>query len=81
MPQVEENEDAEPVGEVSDPVGAFTALALQCGLIKEGASIDKKTMAFAWGVVDLCASIGDAYGSDSEGGNAGEHIRARYHSD
>lgn len=29
-------------------------------------------------VVDLCTTIGDAYGDGEAGGNAGEHIRAEY---
>jgi len=75
-----ENEDEDPVGEqhapARDPHDAFRAIAERVGLVEAGEQLDPRLLAFATGVVDLCATIGDAYGDEDAGGNAGEHIRA-----
>ena len=73
-----ENEDDDPVGAppARDPRAAFTAIAVDLGLITPGQDLDDLQMAFATRVVELCASIGDRYGDGEAGGNAGEHIRA-----
>ncbi|MDR6886166.1 MULTISPECIES: hypothetical protein [Variovorax] len=60
-----------------DPEGAFTDLAADLGIIKPGDRLDDVQMEFAYGVVDLCAAIGDRYG-DKAYGNAGDHIRSVY---
>jgi len=62
---------------VRDPLGAFTTLAAENGLIKAGDKLDQNLVDFAYGVVALCARIGDGYG-DPDFQNAGEHIRAVY---
>lgn len=62
---------------VRDPVGAFTALAVENGLIKAGDKLDQNLVDYAYGVAALCAKIGDGYG-DPDFANAGEHIRALY---
>jgi len=74
-----ENEDDDPVGEAPpprDPVAVFTRLAVKHGLIRDGDKLDQNVVDFATSIVDVCASIGDAYGDSEAGGNAGEHIRA-----
>ena len=58
-----------------DPLGAFTALAVENGIIKAGDKPDQNLVDYAYGVVALCAKIGDRYG-DPDFRNAGEHIRA-----
>ena len=75
-----ENEDDDPVGAppVSDPRRDFTRLAIEHGLIRAGDKLDQNMMGWAFAIVELCASIGDGYGSDETGGNASEHIRAAY---
>ncbi|MDR6890903.1 MULTISPECIES: hypothetical protein [Variovorax] len=60
-----------------NPEGAFTALAAELGIIKRGDRLDDVQMEFAYGVVDLCAAIGDQY-SDKAYGSAGDHIRSVY---
>ncbi|MDP9991948.1 hypothetical protein J2W28_000976 [Variovorax boronicumulans] len=62
---------------VRDPLGAFTALAVENGIIKAGDKPDQNLVDYAYGVVALCAKIGDGYG-DPDFRNAGEHIRAVY---
>lgn len=62
---------------VRDPLGAFTALAAEHGIIKAGDKLDQNLVDYAYGVVALCAKIGDGYG-DPDFQNAGEHIRAVY---
>jgi len=62
---------------VRDPEAAFTDLAAELGIIKRGDRLDDVQMEFAYGVVELCAAIGDHYGDRSHA-NAGEHIRALY---
>lgn len=69
--------DGEPQEQPRDPEAAFTDLAAELGIIKRGDRLDDVQVEFAYGVVDLCAAIGDAYG-DKAYGNAGEHIRAVY---
>jgi len=75
-----ENEDDEPVGEMHplarDPHDAFRAIAERGALIRVGAPLDQNLLDFASGVVEFCASIGDRYGDNEAGDNAGEHIRA-----
>ena len=61
---------------VRDPVGAYTNLAAEIGIIKRGDRLDDRLMEFAFGVAELCASVGDHY-NDVEG-NAGDHIRSLY---
>ncbi|CAN7329742.1 hypothetical protein [Variovorax paradoxus] len=61
----------------SDPELQFAALAAELGIIKPGDKLDQMQIDFAYGVAELCASIGDRYGDPSDG-NAGEHIRAVY---
>ena len=70
-----ENEDADPV-EAVDPVATYTRLAIRCGVIRAGETLDQRMIEFAASLVDECASIGDAYGDGEAGGNAGEHIRS-----
>jgi len=67
----------EPEDRVRDPEGAFTDLAAALGIIKRGDRLDEVQMEFAYGVVDLCAAIGDRY-VDKAYGNAGDHIRSLY---
>ena len=67
----------EPEDRVRDPEGAFTELAAELGIIKPGDRLDDVQVEFAYGVVDLCAAIGDRYG-DKAYGNAGDHIRSVY---
>ena len=75
-----ENEDNDPVGAARpDPRAVFNALAAKHGLIKPGDKLDTNIIAFAIGVVDLCAGIADGYGDAESGGNAGEHIRAQFY--
>ena len=62
---------------VRDPEVHFAALAAELGIIKPGDRLDDVQMEFAYGVVDLCATIGDRYG-DKAYGNAGDHIRSVY---
>ena len=69
--------DGEPEEQDRDPEAAFTDLAAELGIIKRGDRLDDKQMDFAYGVVELCAAIGDRYGDPSDG-NAGDHIRAVY---
>lgn len=74
-----ENEDADPVGGPrADARAAFTELAVEHGLIRPGDKLDQNVVDFAMSIVELCASIGDDYGDDSCGGNAGERIRAEF---
>ncbi|RYE72314.1 MAG: hypothetical protein EOO81_03690 [Oxalobacteraceae bacterium] len=60
-----------------DPRAMFTALAVKHGLIRDGDKLDQNMVDFATDIVGACADIGDEYGDDEAGGNAGEHIRAR----
>ncbi|MGJ7553050.1 hypothetical protein ACSFBI_03570 [Variovorax sp. RB3P1] len=60
---------------VRNPLSAFTALAVENSLIKAGDKPDQNLVDYAYGVVALCAKIGDRYG-DPDFRNAGEHIRA-----
>jgi hypothetical protein len=69
--------DARHQNRVRDPLGAFTALAAEHGIIKAGDKLDQNLVDFAYEVVALCAKIGDGYG-DPDFRNAGEHIRAVY---
>lgn len=70
-----ENEDLDPVGDAfANPRAAYYAAAVKAGLIREGDPLDQNLVDYAHSIVELCASIGDAYTGD--GGNAGEHIRA-----
>jgi hypothetical protein len=70
-----EDEDLDPVGQKPrDPEAAFREIAERVGLIRPGDPMDQTARDFAYGVVELCASIGDLYTDD--GANAGEHIRA-----
>ena len=71
------NSYPEPEDRVRDPEGAFAELAAELGIIKRGDRLDDVQMEFAYGVVDLCAAIGDRYG-DKAYGNAGDHIRSVY---
>lgn len=71
------NSYPEPEDRVRDPVAAFTDLAADLGIIKRGDRLDEVQMEFAYGVVGLCATVGDAYG-DKAYGNAGDHIRSLY---
>lgn len=64
-----------------DPVRRFTELAAARGLIRPGDKLDKNMVDFAHDVAELAACIGDAYGDDATGGNAGEHIRAELGAD
>lgn len=67
----------EPEDRVRDPVAAFTDLAAELGIIKRGDRLDEVQIDFAFGVVGLCAAVGDHYGDPSDG-NAGDHIRSLY---
>lgn len=69
--------DDELEDRVRDAEGAFTDLAAELGIIKHGDRLDDVQKEFAYGVVDLCAAIGDRYG-DKAYGNAGDHIRSVY---
>ena len=60
-----------------DPEVVFASLAAELGIIKPGDKLDQMQIDFAYGVAELCASIGDRYGDPCDG-NAGEHIRAVY---
>ena len=60
-----------------DPEVVFASLAAELGIIKAGDKLDQMQIDFAFGVAELCASIGDRYGDPCDG-NAGEHIRAVY---
>lgn len=67
----------QPEDRVRDPEAAFAELAAELGIIKRGDRLDQVQIDFAYGVVDLCAAVGDGYG-DKAYGNAGDHIRAVY---
>ena len=67
----------EPEQLVRDPEANFTALAAELGLIKAGDRLDQMHTAFAHGIAELCAAVGDGYG-DSASVSAGQHIRALY---
>lgn len=71
--------DHDPMAQcpVHDPEAQFAVLAAQLGIIKPGDRLDQMQIDFAYGVAELCASIGDRYGDPCDG-NAGEHIRAVY---
>lgn len=72
-----ENEDDDPVGPApADPIGVYTELAVQAGLVRPGDGLDQNLVDFAAAIVSRCAGIGDGYGDGEAGGNAGEHIRA-----
>ncbi|MDN4590255.1 hypothetical protein DBA29_17330 [Xenophilus aerolatus] len=76
-----ENEDDDPVGPApapADPIGVYTELAVQTGLVRPGDKLDQNLIDFAAALVDRCARVGDRYGDGEAGGNAGEHIRAEY---
>jgi len=71
--------DAAPAFEFTqrDPEVVFAALAAELGIVKPGDRLDQMQIDFAYGVAELCASIGDRYGDPCDD-NAGEHIRAVY---
>jgi len=56
-----------------DPRARFTEAAVRHGLIRPGDKLDQN---LATDIIGMCADIGDHYGDDEAGGNAGEHIRA-----
>ncbi|MES2251528.1 MAG: hypothetical protein V4645_29960 [Pseudomonadota bacterium] len=62
---------------VRDPVNIFTALAAEKGLIKPGDKLDQRMLDYAYGIVGLCAKVGDGYG-DPARATAGHHLRAVY---
>ena len=63
--------------EARDPEAAFQRLAVDADLLPPGALLTPALRAFAFGIVELCASVGDRYSEGIEG-HAGEHIRALY---
>lgn len=74
-----EDEDADPVGPAPrDPRQVFTALAVKCGVIKDGDKLDQNVFDLCTAVVGLCAAISNLYGDGEAGGNAGEHIITEY---
>ena len=64
----------EPEELVREPEAIYGALAAELGIIKAGDKLDDVQLDFAFGVAELCASIGDRYRDDY--GSAGDHIRA-----
>jgi hypothetical protein len=74
-----EHENDEPVGwQTLDPHVVFSEAAMKAGLIRRGDLVNQNLIDFAHAVVEMCASIGDGYGDEEAGANAGEHIRAIY---
>ncbi|MBB1599466.1 hypothetical protein [Variovorax sp. UMC13] len=75
-----ENEYSEHVGRVDldlDPVANFTALAVQCGLIRSGDKLDQNVLDLCAGVVSLCAGVADEYENPScPEDTVGDHLRA-----
>lgn len=72
-----EDEDIDPVGPTpADPIGVYTELAVQAGLVRPGDKLDQNLIDFASALVERCASIGDAYTLPDNEACAGEHIRA-----
>lgn len=75
-----ENEDGDPIGRVDldlSPVAKFTALAVQCGLIRPGDKLDQNVLDLCAGVVSLCAGVADEYENPScPEDTVGDHLRA-----
>ncbi|MDH6594051.1 hypothetical protein M2165_003940 [Variovorax sp. TBS-050B] len=67
----------EPEQLVRDFEADFTALAAELGIIQPGDRLDAAHIAFAHGVAELCAAVGEGYG-DSACTHAGRHIKALY---
>ena len=62
--------------EMNDAIKTFTEIAASHGLTRHGDPLDRMVIDAMLEVVERCAAIGDRYGDDEAGGNAGEHIRA-----
>jgi hypothetical protein len=72
-----ENEDEDPVGEVTDPVARFTEVAVAVGLIRPGDRLDGNMVELCLRVVELAARVGDRYRlPDFPGDTVGSQIRA-----
>jgi hypothetical protein len=55
----------------------FRALAVQVGVVEEGAEMSPALLDFAQGVAELCAAVGDQF-RDARDRSAGDLIRANY---
>jgi hypothetical protein len=63
--------------EKCDAQAEFERIAVEIGLMQAGEPMDPALLQYGFRVAELCASVGDRY-TNAHGGNAGEHIRARY---
>ncbi|RYE40679.1 MAG: hypothetical protein EOP24_39935 [Hyphomicrobiales bacterium] len=72
-----ENNQAEQADRAKDARGLFTDFAIRSGAMTDAQELSEEMFRFAAMVVEHCASIGDAYGNEESGGNAGAHIRAQ----
>ena len=72
-----EDEDADPVGDLRDPVERFTAAATEVGLIRPGDPLDRNVVDLCLRVVEMAAAIGDRYPQPGYlQDTVGAHIRA-----
>jgi len=62
---------------LTSAVAKFNALALEVGLAAPGAELTREQLAFAHGVAELCAAVGDQVRTVRDG-SAGDLIRANY---